>query len=54
MFIILIKLTASKKFHEWDGETTTIADYTVKYEIPEVEYEHYMKNILPLSEYKDS
>ena len=50
-FIILVKLNASKKFHEWDSVTTTIADYTVKYTIPEIEYEHYKRNIFPMSEY---
>ena len=47
VFIILIKWNASKKYYEWDQETTTIADYTISYKIPDVEYDYYVNDVWP-------
>ena len=48
-FIFLIKRSNSTKFNEWDQETTTIADYTLKYTIPPSIYEKYKTEVFPTS-----
>ena len=53
LFIILVKLNSSKKYNEWDNATTTIADYTLKYDIPEAIYAKYRDEIFPTEEHKN-
>jgi len=41
IFIGLVKVSNSRRYNDWDAETTTIADYTLRYEIPRVVYDKY-------------
>jgi hypothetical protein len=36
-----IRRSTSKRYEEWDLNTTTISDYTVKYEIPKSVYQNF-------------
>ena len=45
IFIAIIKFTNSYQFNQWDNITTTISDYTFKFQIPEGMYEKYKSDI---------
>ena len=49
-FCYLINQRLKRKYIEWDHKTTTISDYTVKFEIPEELYEKYIDYIYDLNE----
>ena len=38
---------SSEQYTEWDLNTTTISDYTVRYQIPENLYNYYSNSVYP-------
>ena len=41
VFILMLYLGSWKLYNNWNAKTHTISDYTVKYWIPDAEYNHY-------------
>jgi len=54
--VVWIKYSTSKRYEEWDNQTTTISDYTVMYRIPEQLYHNFTVDVkldTQTQEYRD-
>ena len=50
-FLMFLKWKTSREYTSWDVETTTISDYTMKYQIPRKIFDDFKKNIYPTTQH---
>jgi ABC-type dipeptide/oligopeptide/nickel transport system permease component len=50
IFVHKVNKSLQNKYTEWDHKTTTISDYTVKYQIPDKLYERFVDYVYDMNE----